>query len=219
MVVGVLARSLLLSGQVPQALRTAEASIAGAREQRWTAFLPWPLAIRAECLAGGSRVDDARVDEARAHEARADAEQSFALGCELGDPCWEGMSARMLAVLAWHSGDRDAAWAWILDARRRSDRVTDRYVWVSGYIGLTQLEMATEFDRALVPMLAERLYDFAVGADLPEFQAWALTHRARLGDAALAEQTARSVDNPALHARINSGPIGVHLLGSDASRW
>lgn len=137
-------------------------------------------------------------------EARADAEQSFALGCELGDPCWEGMSARMLAVLAWHSGDRDAAWAWILDARRRSDRVTDRYVWVSGYIGLTQLEMAAEFDRALVPMLADRLHDFAVDADLPEFQAWALTHRATPGDAALAEQTARSVDNPALHSRIKS---------------
>lgn len=103
---GPLARSLLLAGQTARALVAAEASMAGALEQRWNAFLPWPQAIHAECLAAGGRWA----------EAQADAEQAFALGCELGDPCWEGMAGRVLGLLAFNAGDHDTAWSWILDA-------------------------------------------------------------------------------------------------------
>jgi ATP/maltotriose-dependent transcriptional regulator MalT len=77
---GVLARSLLLAGQVQQARAAAERSIAVAQRERWNAFLPWPQVLRAECLAEAGLRD----------EASEDAEQAFALACELGDPCWEG---------------------------------------------------------------------------------------------------------------------------------
>src|SRR5207247_2449628 len=75
---GVLSRSLLLLERVGEARAAAEASTAGAETQRWHAFLPWPQALRAECA---SRVGDWAA-------ASRDAEQAFALGCELGDPCW-----------------------------------------------------------------------------------------------------------------------------------
>lgn len=194
---GLLARSLLLAGQSDQARLAAEASMAGAHQERWNAFLPWPQVIRAECLAAAGRWS----------EAQADAEEAFALGCELGDPCWEGMAARALSLMASHAGDVDAAWSWLLDARRRCDRVPDRYMWVSAYIGLAQVELAPLVDPGLVTPLAVRLHDDALRADLPEFLAWALVHQARSGDTtalSLARAAAHKVDNPTLHARIRA---------------
>jgi hypothetical protein len=162
--------------------------------ERWNAFVPWPQAIRAHCLVAAGRGD----------EARDVAEDAFALACQLGDPCWEGMAGRALALLALHAGDPEAAAAWITEARRRSDRFSDRYVWVSGFVGQAQLEIAARHQRDLVLPLARRLYTDALRADLPEFTAWALLYQAEPGDLAnlpLARTLVASIDNPALRAR------------------
>ena len=195
-----LARSLLLAGRVQDARRAAEASIAVAQRERWNALLPWPQVLRAQCLAQAGQWA----------EAAAETEQAFALACELGDPCWEGMAGRGLGLLALHDGDLAGARKWIADARRRCDRVPDRYVWVSAYIGLAELESeAAARDRAGTARAAARLYDLAVRCDLPEFLAWALVYQAEAGDrgrAALARTAAAGVSNPALRARIVSLP-------------
>jgi tetratricopeptide (TPR) repeat protein len=191
---GVMARSLLLAGQVEQARAAAERSIEICDRDRWNAFLPWPQALRAHCLAAGGHWD----------EARDDAEHAFALASQLGDPCWEGMAGRALALLALHAGDAAAAEAWIIDARRRCDRVPDRYVWVSGFVALGHLEIAASQRPDLVMPLARRLYREATRADLPEFIGWALIYQAEAGDPAsppLARAIAREVTNPALQAR------------------
>jgi hypothetical protein len=156
--------------------------------------VPWPQAIRAHCLVATGRCD----------EARDDAESSFALACQLGDPCWEGMAGRALALLALHADDPAEAAAWITEARRRCDRVPDRYVWVSGYVGLAQLEIAARQQADLVLPLARRLYRDALRADLPEFIAWTLVYQAEAGDLAnlpLARTLAAGIVNPALRAR------------------
>jgi hypothetical protein len=67
------------------------------------------------------------------------------------------------------------------DARRRCDRVSDRYVWVSAYIGLAQLETAASEDAELIGPAAGRLYQHAARSDLPEFLAWALVYQAESG--------------------------------------
>jgi tetratricopeptide (TPR) repeat protein len=192
---GTLARSQLHAGWPDEAQVTAEASLDGARRHQWTAYQPWPQAIRAECL----------LQAGLWREARRDAEESFALACELGDPCWEGMAARALGEVAALTGRYDAAWEWMADARQRCDRVSDRYVWVSGHIALAQLNLAAKADPKQVPDLAARLYQDAVRFDLPEFAAWALVHQTQAGDSsrvALAQAAARGVDNPALHKAI-----------------
>jgi tetratricopeptide (TPR) repeat protein len=192
--VGVLARSLLLAGQVDEARTAAERSIDICERERWNAFLPWPQALRAHCLAAAGRRDDARDD----------AENAFALACQLGDPCWEGMAGRALALLSLQAGDAAAAAEWITDARRRCNRFTDRYVWVSGFVALGHLEIAASHQPELVLPLARGLYRDAVRADLPEFIAWALIYQAEAGDQgnlALARATAKQVANPALQAR------------------
>ncbi len=191
---GLMARSLLLAGQVEAARTAAEHSIEICDQERWNAFLPWPQALRAHCLAATGQWD----------EARDDAEQAFALACQLGDPCWEGMAGRALALLALHDGDATAAGEWITDARRRCDRVPDRYVWVSGFVALGHLEIAASREPELVLPLARRLYREATRTDLPEFIGWALVYQAEAGDQAslaLARTVAREVTNPALQAR------------------
>ena len=191
---GVMARSLLLAGHLEEARAAAERSIDICDRERWNAFVPWPQALRAHCLAAAGLCD----------QARDDAENAFALACQLGDPCWEGMAGRALALLALHAGDPAAAAGWITDARRRCDRLPDRYVWVSGFVGLGHLEIAARLQPDLVMPLARRLYQDALRADLPEFTAWALIYQAEAGDLAnlpLARTLAASIVNPALRAR------------------
>jgi DNA-binding SARP family transcriptional activator len=191
---GVMARSLMLSGQAGRARAAAERSIAICDQDRWNAFLPWPQALRAHCLAAAGQWD----------QARDDAEEAFSLACQLGDPCWEGMAGRAMALLALHAGDPDRAGEWIIDARKRCDRVPDRYVWVSGFIALGHLEIAACHQPDLVMPLARALYQDALRTDLPEFTAWALVYQAEAGDSAcvpLARSVAAQVTNPALHAR------------------
>jgi DNA-binding SARP family transcriptional activator len=196
---GLLARSLLLAGQVRTALAAAERSITVVQRERWNAFLPWPQVLRAQCLAEVGQPD----------AAAEEAEHAFALGCELGDPCWEGMAGRTLGQLALQAGDVAAAQGWLADARRRCDRVPDRYVWVSAYIGLAQLEADGQQDAALARSSAARLYQDAVRSDLPEFLAWALVYQAESGDssqATLAAAAAEHIDNPRLQARVRALP-------------
>jgi DNA-binding SARP family transcriptional activator len=191
---GVLARSLLLAGHVEQARAATERSIEICDRDRWNAFLPWPQVLRAHCLAAEGQWD----------RARDDSEQAFALACQLGDPCWEGLAGRAIALLALHDGQGAAAMEWVTDAQRRCDRVSDRYVWVSGYVTLGHLEIAARQQPDLVVPLARRLYQDAVRADLPEFTAWALIYQAEAGDTAqlpLARAVAGQVVNPALQER------------------
>jgi Tetratricopeptide repeat len=69
---GVLARSLLLAGQLPPAQQAAEHSMAVVRRERWNAFLPWPQVLHAECLVQAGRWD----------EASEEAEHAFALASD-----------------------------------------------------------------------------------------------------------------------------------------
>jgi hypothetical protein len=150
--------------------------------------------LHAECLATAGHSE----------EARDEAEQAFALACQLGDPCWEGMAGRVLAMIAMRDGDEATAAKWIIDARRRCDRLPDRYVWVSGVVGLAHVQIAAAHQPDLVMPLARKLYQDAVGTDLPEFIAWALVYQAEAGDQAgapLARTLAAGVSNPDLRAR------------------
>jgi hypothetical protein len=117
------------------------------------------------------------------------------------------MAGRALGLLALHAGDLAGAQSWLADARRRCDRVPDRYVWVSAYIGLAQLETAARQDPGLAGPAAARLCEHAVRSDLPEFIAWALVYQAEAGDRAkipLARTAADGVTNPHLHARVQA---------------
>jgi putative Ca2+/H+ antiporter (TMEM165/GDT1 family) len=117
------------------------------------------------------------------------------------------MAGCALGLISLHAGDHATSQTWITDARRRCDRVSDQYVWVSAYIGLANLELAVRDRTGRAASAAAQLYTDAARTDLPEFLAWALVYRAELGDRSqipLACTAAEGVANPVLQARIQA---------------
>lgn len=148
-----LGRIALLTGGPARAEDLLTRSIALAQRDHWLAFLPWPQAILGE----------ARLARGDLPGATAVLEQAFARACQLGDPCWEGMSARALALVAEAQGDTERAFAIGIDAHARCSRLADSYVWLEGYIldALCELGRAhghpeTESWTAALQMLVDR---------------------------------------------------------------
>jgi DNA-binding SARP family transcriptional activator len=196
----VLARAHLLRDERSQAMVAIDRSLALVHEQRWMAFLPWPEALKGELDLRAGRVEDAAQGF----------EHAFALACQLGDPCWEGMAARGLGLLHATAGDHAAATAWLAEANTRCNRVTDRYQWVRAYVldatATTALERHDEVEaRRLVDLLAS----LAARGDMRELVVRAHLHRGRLGDPtalASARLLAAGIDNPALTRLLDGGP-------------
>ncbi|WP_162605915.1 AfsR/SARP family transcriptional regulator [Jiangella aurantiaca] len=193
----ILARAHLLRDERHQAAAAADLSMRIVQQQRWMAFLPWPKALRAEV--------DLRNGELA---AAADAfEQSWVLGCQVGDPCWEAMAARGLGLLSAGRGDHRAAAEWLGEATVRCNRVTDRYHWMQGHILDTAIDSALDRgDEGRARPLVATLGALAARGDMRELVVRAQVHRHRLGDGgalATARVLAADVDNPALLALID----------------
>jgi DNA-binding SARP family transcriptional activator len=186
------ARAHLLRAEHSQAAVALSHSLALTREQRWLAFLPWPQALQAELDLAAGDLDGATDG----------LEQAWVLSCQLGDPCWEGMTARAMALVHARRGDHPSAMAWLAEARTRCTRTTDRYQWVHGYVLDAAAGHALDRgdpDRARPIVTA--LAALAARCDMRELVVRAQLHRARLGDPTAlssARLLAVDIDNPAL---------------------
>ena len=142
--VSFLARSHLRAGGALEARPLAARSVALARESRWLSLLPWCMAQEGEAaMRQGDRDSARRVFS-----------EAFALGCEIGDPCWESMSLRGLALLDAAVGRTDSARAMLRESVDRCVRVSDTYRWVEALLltDLVDLESGADpahLDRAL----------------------------------------------------------------------
>lgn len=101
--------------------------------ERWLAFRPWPLALRGEV--------DLRDGQDPSEVLKAE-ERAFALSVQLGDPCWEGVAARGIALARAARDDHDGAMHWIRDGHRRCRRHTDSFVGMEAWILATEAELA-----------------------------------------------------------------------------
>ncbi|WP_328995008.1 hypothetical protein OG394_10770 [Kribbella sp. NBC_01245] len=193
----ILGRAHLLRGERAQAGAVVARSIELAHEQRWIAFLPWPEALRAEIDLYDGRLD----------AAADDLEQAWVQSCQLGDPCWEGMTARALGLLSTLRGDHRGAIEWFGEAATRSNRGPDRYQWIHAHVLDTMITTALDRDepaRAL-PLLA-RLDALAARCDMRELVVRAQLHKHRLGDRTAlgaAALMAADIDNPVLTQLLN----------------
>lgn len=169
-------------------------SLALVESERWIAFQPWPEAFAAE-------LDLAAGDEKQAQRRLSEA---FALACQLGDPCWEGVTARGLAMLRARD-DPGASLAWFSDARSRCMRWPDAYQWVQGYVLDAACTVAIEAGDPSVGRLAEELLELGARTGMSELVARAQLHRSLLGLPGAADATliaAAGIENSALHRRI-----------------
>jgi DNA-binding SARP family transcriptional activator len=126
-----LGRVSLFQGELDLAADRLDGAVALAERHHWLAFLPWPQALRGEVqLARGDPPGASRL-----------LRQAFARACQLGDPCWEGLAARALALVAEATGGTARAFEILADARVRCNRRADPYVWLDLYILDAQCEL------------------------------------------------------------------------------
>jgi DNA-binding SARP family transcriptional activator len=184
-------RACLLRDDLEAARDALDRSVVLAR-QGWTAFLPWPLSLRAE-------VDLSSGDLNAAAERF---EQAFALGCQVDDPCWQGIAGRGLGRVAIARGEPQRALEILVDAVERCLRLPDAYLWVKGHAldALCGLALTQALPQAAARI--RELQDLASRSGMRELTVRAGLHREALGDSAsgtAARLLARQIDNPALH--------------------
>lgn len=183
-------RVLLLNGDHEGAAAVLDRTVQQAR-QSWTAFLPWPQSLAAEGDLQQGRVD----------RAAEQFEQAFALGCQLGDPCWEGLAGRGLAQVAAARGDTTRARELLLDALDRGSRVPDAYLWGRVYTldALCALAIAQHWPEA--PSRADEMLALAQRSGMRELVVRAHLHSVALGRTAaldVAAELAQELGNPVL---------------------
>jgi DNA-binding SARP family transcriptional activator len=186
-----LGRLSLILDETDAAADYCDASILLAERDRWLAFLPWPQALRGE-------VQLARHDADGAAEIL---EQAFARACRIGDPCWEGMSARGLALVAEAQGDTELAFAKLLDARTRSRRLADPYVWLDAHILDALCELGRRHRHPETAVWIEAMQDLTSRTGMRELSARALHHGAEAG------RPSEALAARALAAGIESEPL------------
>ena len=192
-----LGRISLLGDDLDSAAEQLDASIDLAEQDHWLAFLPWPQALRGEVQL--ARTDISGADELLKH--------AFARACQLGDPCWEGMSARGLALAAEASGDTERAFDLLRDARTRCNRLADPYVWLDAYILDAQCELGRRYGHTDTKLWVDTLRELASRTGMRELTVRSFLHGAALGndgDADAGALLASDIENAALGQLIDA---------------
>ena len=162
-----------------------------------TAFVPWPESFRAEVDLVLGDVDSA--------EARF--EHAFALGCQVGDPCWESIALRGLGLVAAARGDIPRALEVLVDAPPLCRRLPDTYLWIEAY-GLDALcAVAVEHRAHAAGPWIDELEAIAARRGIRELLLRATVYRARLGEPGaldVARSLAAQIDSPAIGALLAS---------------
>ena len=191
-----LARVRLLTGDVDAARATGLRAKQMAEQEGWTSFVAWPESLVGDCFLAEGDVEGA----AGAYE------HAFALGCQIGDPCWEGVGARGIGLVNERRGFVDEAIDWLDDARTRCVRIADTYMWIEAYCQDALCQTAIAHGVVDASRFVEELEAKAASRGMREFVARAHLHRHRLGDEeALDAATLLGADiaNPSLHEALD----------------
>lgn len=186
-----LGRVHLLRGDLAEAAEMLDASIVLSRRHHWLAFLPWPQALFGETQLAVGEVNNA-VETL---------DQAFAQACQLGDPCWEGASARGLALTADAQGETDRAFQVMAEARTRCNRLSDTYLWLNVYILDAQCQLGLKHGHPDTESWITTMHREASRTGMRELVARSLLHRVAAGDKAslvMSQLLAADIENQAL---------------------
>jgi DNA-binding SARP family transcriptional activator len=191
-----LARGQIVREEWEAARSSAGRSVEISRATGWIAFLALPQSLLAAVdLATGEL------------EAASSAfESAFALGCQISDPCWEGVAARGIGLVHWARGNVDEAIAWLDDARTRCVRIPDSYLWIHAHCLDALCDVAIRANSPHARSWTGDLETLAARTGMNEMLVRAQLHRANLGDARASDAArlfADRIDNPAVLRRVN----------------
>lgn len=167
----------LVRGDLDEARRELARGLSVARETRWTSFVPLPQALLAEVDLRQGAVDVAEEAYQHAH----------ALALQLDDPCWEGIAARGLGLVAQRRDDVDTARRWLGEARHRCVRLPDAYLWIEAYCLDALCALALDRGDPDAARHVDELEALASRTGMRGFVARAYGYRAALGQPAAAE--------------------------------
>jgi DNA-binding SARP family transcriptional activator len=195
-------RLRLLRRELRPARTALESACATARALAWTSFLAFPQSLLAEVdlLEGDLEAAEDRI------------EHSYALACQVGDPCWESYALRVRGLLAEVRGDDAAALALLTEAPRASRRLPDTHAWVEAYCLEALCDFGVQRSLPDATRWVDELEEFAARRGMRELVARAVLHRVRLGLPGAAEAAPlllAAVDNPALAQAGAEVGIGV----------
>jgi DNA-binding SARP family transcriptional activator len=186
-----LGRYHLLRGEIEDALHLLDQALDEVEARGMTAFVSWPEAFRGEL--------DLVLGDVGSAEARF--EHAFALGCEVGDACWESIGLRGLGLVAAARGDVDRALDLLVEAPKLCRRLPDTYLWIEAY-GLDALcAVAVEHRATAAARWVDELEAITARRGISELLLRATVYRARLGESGALEAAhslAAEIDNPAV---------------------
>ena len=186
-----LSRLYLLLGDDAAAHPLADESVRLCRREAMTSFVSWPESFLAELELRSGNVDVA-----------ADLfEHAYALGCQLGDPCWTGLSGRGLGLVSAARGHVAAGVRTIEEARIQAVRLPDCYLWIEAYALDAMCELAVSNALPEARGWVSDLESLAARTGMREMVARAYLFRHRLGDPEAFEAIklfTEEIENPAL---------------------
>jgi DNA-binding SARP family transcriptional activator len=150
---GMLARAVERSGDPARGASIAEIGIEHVRRGGSSGVLPWPMLVLADCAL---EMGDRGTATNRFAEA-------LTLANEIGDPCYEALGLRGLALLR-AANDADAAIHLLVEGVGCCRRYRDVYPWVRAVI-LTDL---VELQRGADERVVEEAYELAMLGPIPD---------------------------------------------------
>jgi len=197
-----LGRFHLLRGEIEDALHVLDQALDEVNARGMTAFVPWPESFRGEIDLVLGDVDSA--------EARF--EHAFAIGCQVGDPCWESIALRGLGLTAAARGNVARALELLVDAPKLCRRLPDTYLWIEAY-GLDALcAVAVEQHAEAASRWIDALEAIAASRGIRELVLRSAVYRARLGETGaldVARSLVAQVDNPAVGRLLGSAELST----------
>lgn len=198
------ARFHLLRGEIEDAVHLLDEAIRETDERGMTAFVSWPESFRGDI--------DLVLGDLDSAEARF--EHAFALGCQVGDPCWESVSLRGLGLVAARRGDLTRALELLVEAPKLCRRLPDTYLWIETYALDALCSVAVEHHVDASARWIDQLEAITARRGVRELLLRATVYRARLGEPGafdVARSLAAEIDNPALDDLLASGELSPSL--------
>ena len=192
MALTMLGRYHLLRGEIEDALHILDQALDEVEARGMTAFVSWPESFRGEL--------DLVLGDLDAAEARF--EHAFALGCQVGDACWESIGLRGLGLVAAARGDIPRALDLLVDAPKLCRRLPDTYLWIEAYASMLSAPSRSSIAREAAPRWIDELERVTARRGIRELL-HATVYRARLGEPGAldaARSLAAQIDNPAVAA-------------------